>query len=194
MRARAIVRLGGAVGLVAGGKSTPTPALRATSPRSTGERNACGGVCRIPRVGRWKRRWRRRRPPPRSAARIDPPHKGEGGTCYLRFIASSRAAPKAPCDACCFCCGFGEALNDFASRPLAGAAERGAGSPPSLRMVRPMRLRVTSTSTTRTLHHVAGLHHLVRVLDEAVGELARRARGRPGARRCRRRRRRRRRW
>ncbi len=34
-----------------------------------------------------------------------------------------------------------------------------------------MRLRLMSTSTTRTLTNVAGLDHLMGVLDETVGEL-----------------------
>ena len=108
-------------------------------------------------------------------------------------VAVPRSSPGGPAFV------FGAGLPPgLAPRPEATGAPlscgRASAAPASLRMVRPIRLRGTSTSTHAHLHHVARLHHLVRVLHEAVGELARRAPARPDARRCRRRRRRPRRW
>ena len=115
------------------------------------------------------------------------------------FIASSSAAPKLPVVVAAGSA-FGFAAPPFGAGPALPPprASRSAPAwrrpPASLRMERPMRLRGDVDLDHPHLHHVAGLHHLVRVLHEAVGELARRGRARPGARRCRRRRRRPRRW
>ena len=119
---------------------------------------------------------------------------------YFRFIASASAAPNAPIVGA-LARSFGRGLSEnFPLEPRGGGGlglTRSLGRAPAfsaLRIVSAMRLRVDVDLDDAHLHHVARLHHLVRVLDEAVGELRDDAPARPDARRCRRRRRTRRRW
>ncbi len=111
-------------------------------------------------------------------------------------MASSSAAPSAPCGRRCL------------RAPVAPGADPGGRRSRGRRTLRaaPRAAPVVLAHRQRNalalevdldhahLDDVAGLHHLVRILDEPVGQLRTRAPGRPGARRCRRRRRRRRRW